>query len=296
MVLRRRRDGTQVRDLPGLRRVMPYLMRTRTESVVYFPQRLEVDRLLAWLEEVNLGRSRQEQVTLFDVLLTAIARTVRLRPETNRFVVGRRTYQRDEIAITFVVKKQLRDEAAESEMRLVFTGLETVDDVRRLVRDAVSRGRGEAKKGDDELIDFFMSWPRPLLNAINRGLQVLDYHNALPARLADAIPLYTSIYVVNAGSIGIDPPFHHLYEHGTASAFVSIGRVSQQPVVDEAGQVVARSVLDLVHTLDERATDGFYFAKTAEVLRRLVEEPELLARPEVSVAEIVPDWPPRHQR
>jgi hypothetical protein len=121
----------------------------------------------------------------------------------------------------------------------------------------------------------------------------LDYHNALPAPLREAIPLYTSVYVVNAGSLGIDPPFHHLYEYGTASAFVAIGRVTKEPVVDENGQVVVRSCVDLVHTLDERATDGFYFARTAEVFRRLVTEPALLAEPAITVDEVVPTWPPR---
>ena len=77
MVLKRRSDGTYVRDLPALRRVVPHLMRTRTESIVYFQQRIEVDGLLAWLEATNADRPRGERVTLFHVFLTAIARTMR---------------------------------------------------------------------------------------------------------------------------------------------------------------------------------------------------------------------------
>ncbi|MCD6641050.1 MAG: 2-oxo acid dehydrogenase subunit E2 [Nocardioides sp.] len=294
MVFRKRADGTEVTDLPGLRRVVPYVMPTRTESIVYFSQRMEVDALLAWLEDANRDRAPADRLTLFHVFLTAIARTVRLRPEVNRFVVGRRTYQHKDISISFIVKKAMTDEAVESEVRLVFTGRESVEDVRRMVGEAVHDGRGEQHRGgDDRLIDFFVSWPRPLLNAVAGLIRFLDYHNALPARLASAIPLYTSVYVVNAGSIGIDPPFHHLYELGSASAFVSLGRATRQPVVDADGQVVARWVLDVAHTLDERATDGFYFAKTAEVIRRLVEEPDLLAQPDVTVDELVPVWPPR---
>jgi pyruvate/2-oxoglutarate dehydrogenase complex dihydrolipoamide acyltransferase (E2) component len=108
----------------------------------------------------------------------------------------------------------------------------------------------------------------------------------------DAIPLYTSVYLVNAGSIGIDAPFHHLYEHGSASVFVAIGRVVKEPVVDERGEVVARSCVNLVHTLDERASDGFYFARTAEVFRRLVADPGLLADPSVTVDGLLAGWPP----
>lgn len=294
MALKRRSDGTYVGDLPPLRRVIPYLMRTRTESLVYFTQRIEVDGLLAWLEETNAGRPRDERVTLFHVFLTAIGRTIRLRPQTNRFIAGRRTYQHDEIAVSFVVKQGMTEEAEESEARVVLTGEESVEDVRRVVDRVVRRERAAVERGgDDRLVDFFASWPRPVLTGIAGGLRWLDHHALMPRRLVDAIPLYTSVYVVHAGSIGIDPPFHHLYETGTASAFVAIGRVAPQPVVDESGAVVARQCVDVAYTLDERATDGFYFAKTSEVIRRLVAEPELLADPSLTVEQIVPVWPPR---
>jgi hypothetical protein len=294
MVLKRRSDGTYVRDLPPLRRVIPHLMRTRTESIVYFQQRIEVDGLLAWLDATNADRPRRERVTLFHVFLTAIARTMRLRPETNRFVAGRRTYQRDDISISFVVKQGMSDEAEESEARIVLTGAESIEGVRQLVDEVVHRERAAVERGgDDRLVDFFSSWPRPVLAGVAGGIRWLDYHNLLPRQLVEAIPLYTSVYVVHAGSIGIDPPFHHLYEVGTASAFVSIGRVAKQPVVDASGEVVARTCVDVVYTLDERAADGFYFAKTAEVIRRLVSEPDLLADPSLTVEQLVPVWPPR---
>lgn len=269
-------------------------MPTRTESLVYFPQRIEVDRLLAWLADVNRSREAGDRVALFEVLLTAIARTLMLRPEMNRFIAGRRTYQHADISISFVVKQGFRDDAAESEARIVFTGRESVDEVHRLVHDIVHRERsGDDPGDDDKLIELFASAPRPVLAATARAVRWLDYHNLMPVRLMQAIPLYTSVYVVNAGSIGIPPPFHHLYEYGTASVFVAIGQVAPQPVVAEDGQVVARTCVDLVYTLDERASDGFYFAKTAEVFRRLVSEPDLLADPGIRVEDIVPVWPPR---
>ena len=102
-MFRRRSDATYVRDLPALRRIMPYLMPTRTESAVYFPQRIEVDGLLAWLERTNAGQRPEDRIALFHVLVTAIARAMRLRPELNRFVAGRRTYQHDDITISFIV-------------------------------------------------------------------------------------------------------------------------------------------------------------------------------------------------
>jgi hypothetical protein len=290
-MFRQRPDGIHLVDIPALRRVTPYLLRTRTASAVYFPQRIEVDDLLAWLEKTNAGRPADQRINLFDVMLTAISRTMRLRPEMNRFIAGRRTYQHKDISVSFIVKAAMSDEAPETEVRIVFTGHETIEQVRGLVHSAVEGKRGAVRGKDDQLVDFFASWPRPVLNLIARLVSVLDYHNALPAFLMDAIPLYTSVYVVNVGSIGIDPPFHHLYEYGSASLFVALGAVHKEAVVDEHGQVVARQCLSAVYTLDERASDGFYFARTAEVFRRLVANPELLARADITVDEILQGWP-----
>jgi hypothetical protein len=291
MAFRHRPDGTYVADAPALRRIMPHLMRTRTESAVYFPQRIEVDRLLAWLDEMNAGRPQTEHLTLFDVLLTAIARTMRLRPEMNRFIAGRRTYQHKDISVSFIVKTAMNEQAPETEVRLVFTGEETIEQVRDLVNASVEHKRATMGGSDDRLVDFFAAWPRPMLSLIARLIAALDYHTLLPAALREAIPLYTSVYLVNVGSIGIDPPFHHLYEYGTASVFVAIGAIRKEPVVDESGAVVARSCLNAVYTLDERASDGFYFARTAEVFRRLVSDPTLLDRTELTVDDLLGAWP-----
>lgn len=291
MAFGRRRDGVLVEDLPALRRIIPYLLRTRTSSSVYFPQRIDVEDLLVWLDDANAGRPAAEHVTLFHVLVTAVGRTLRLRPELNRFVAGRRTYQHRDISISFVVKTSMSDEAPESETRLVLDGTESVEQVRDLVEAAVARERADLSGADDRLVELFANWPRPVLTAISRTIALLDDHAALPGRLMDAIPLYTSVYLVNAGSLGIDAPFHHLYETGTASVFVSVGRAAQVPVVDADGRVVARRCLDVVYTLDERASDGFYFARTAEVFRRLVATPSLLARTDVTVDEVLAGWP-----
>jgi hypothetical protein len=293
MVFTRRRDATYVRDMPAFRRIVPYLMRTRTESAVYFPQKIEVDGLLAWLEEVNAGRPESERITLFHVLVAAIARALRLRPEINRFIVGRRTYQHDDISIAFIVKTAMTEDAPETQVRLVFTGDETVDQVRHIVDTAVESKRATLGGKDDQLVELFAPGPRPVLDLVARLVARLDYHNALPAFLHDAIPLYTSVYLVNVGSIGIDPPFHHLYEYGSASVFVAIGAIRKEPVVDEHGEVVARNCLNAVYTLDERASDGFYFARAAEVFRRLVSDPALLGRPELTVDDILAGWPHR---
>jgi pyruvate/2-oxoglutarate dehydrogenase complex dihydrolipoamide acyltransferase (E2) component len=90
-------------------------------------------------------------------------------------------------------------------------------------------------------------------------------------------PLYASVFLANLGSIGLEAPFHHLYEYGTVPLFAVIGRISKEPIVDADGALAVGQVVHLRYTLDERIADGFYCARSLELLRELLEHPERLA-------------------
>jgi len=70
-------------------------------------------------------------------------------------------------------------------------------------------------------------------------LRWLDRVNLLPGSMIANDPLYSSLFVANLGSIGIDDVYHHLYEYGTTSLFAAIGRVEKGVFVDENGAAVA---------------------------------------------------------
>lgn len=275
---RGRRDAHLVRDLPALRRVMPVLMRTRSEGTIYYTQHLEVERLLDWLEEVNDGRERVERITFFHVFLTAYARLFRQRPELNRFVSGGRTYQREQISFSFTVKQAMTDEAEESQATVVLTGEETVNDVRRLVEVELAQARGPGSNDGDRLVGALVRLPAPALTGIARAVWALDRVNLMPRVLQEALPVYASSYLVNLGSIGADAPFHHLYQHGTTSIFVAIGTIGPEPVVVD-DEIVVRRRVAVVYTIDERVTDGFYLVRSADLLQQLVDDPGALLHP-----------------
>ncbi|GAA1164048.1 hypothetical protein GCM10009584_01160 [Ornithinimicrobium humiphilum] len=276
---RDRRDGVVVRDLAAERVVLPHLMPTRVESTVYYRQHLDVERLMDWLEEVNAGRAPEERLRFFHVFLTAYARLFRLRPELNRFVHRRQTYQHRDISFSFTVKRAMADEAEDTQVQMVFTGTETVDEVRRMVDRSLSSARAGEAEESDKLVDALVRLPRPVLAGVGRLVWALDAVDLLPQQLKGAIPVYTSSYLVNLGSLGAEAPFHHLYQRGTASIFASIGTIRPEPVVDENGAVVARRRVDMVYTIDERAADGFYLVRSAEVLQGLLDDPAALLVP-----------------
>ncbi|MHA6526058.1 2-oxo acid dehydrogenase subunit E2 [Tessaracoccus sp. G1721] len=271
-----RRDGRLVHDLPAVRRVVPHLMPTRLDATVYYPQHMEVERLTSWLEEVNRDRPPEERIRFFHVFLTALARLFHQRPELNRFVSGKRTYEHREISFSFTVKKALTDEADEVQALITFTGLETVDEVRVKVDASLDRARNHTRNESDKLVSTLVRLPGPVVAGIARAAWMLDSINMLPRVLQDAIPTYASAYLVNMGSLQAEAPFHHLYRHGTAGVFVAIGTISPEAVVDESGAIVARRRVDVVYTIDERVTDGFYLVRSAQLLQRMIDDPEAL--------------------
>lgn len=277
-LVRGRRDGRLVQDLPALRRVMPALMRTRVEGTVYYTQHLDVERVMDWLEEVNADRTAQDRITFFHVFLTAYARLFHQRPELNRFVSGGRTYQREEIAFSFTVKTAMTDEAEEVQATVVFTGTETVADVCGTIREQLAKARGRARDEGDRLIDTLVRMPAPVLAGVARTVWALDRANLMPRFLQEALPIYASSYLVNLGSLGAEAPFHHLYQNGTTSIFVAIGTIGAQPVVIE-DEVVIRRRVAIVYTIDERVTDGFYLVRSADLLQQMFDDPASLMQP-----------------
>lgn len=72
---------------------------TRNDAVVYFEHRLDLHQTLDYLDRWNDGPARPRLI-LFHLLMTALARTLHERPRMNRFVAGRRIYQRNAVEIS----------------------------------------------------------------------------------------------------------------------------------------------------------------------------------------------------
>ena len=100
-------DGKQIRTLSNYRRVYPFVMKTRTESAIYADFELEVGKTLEYMDKVNSGLS-EKKVKFFHIFLASLVRTVAMRPQLNRFVMGRRLFQRNKIQISMIVKKKIR--------------------------------------------------------------------------------------------------------------------------------------------------------------------------------------------
>ena len=276
-----RPDGTRVRQAHALNAVMPYMMRGRNQSAVYYGKDVDVENALRHIRAKNSslkaqnGTADPERYSIFSLALAAFVRTVAIRPELNRFIHGRALYQRSHIVASFIVKQKMTEEAPEGSAKVFFEPGDNLDEVTRKVNRAIAHVRELGEGGDGEKIakvaHGIMGGKALLIGAY----RILDRVNLAPWALIRTDPLYSTAYFANLGSIGLDAPFHHLYEWGNASFFVVMGKLTQRDG-HHGSFGTKRHFMEFKATVDERITDGLYFARSASVFYRLMARPELL--------------------
>ena len=275
-----RRDGRWVREVTGLQCIMSNLMPNRTDCEVCLQDKIDVTELLPYIEKKN-AEHPEYKTTLFHCILVAVSKMVMERPFLNRFIQGRRTYERYDISLGFVAKRRFADGAEESLMVLTPTAEDTIDTVsRKIVGDTTKMRKSETADGGlDATLDVFAKLPRLLLMFVVRCIRWLDFWGLVPKSLTEGDPNFTSVFLSNLGSIKCPSVYHHLNNYGTNSFMVTIGTLHKEEIITPDGSKQIRDVVDYCATLDERIADGFYFAKSLKLVRHIFAHPEMLDRP-----------------
>lgn len=273
-----RRDGRWLRDMDGMHAIMPHLMPKRTDSEVYLPATMDVTDVLDYIAKKNEGEE-EYRATLFHCFLMAVAKTIYMRPMLNRFIAGRRYYQRDEITMGFAVKKRFEDHSEET---IMVTGVPedwTLTDVTRKVVGKVHTVRSQETFGLDDTLNALAKLPRPIMMFAMWVFRTMDFFGKMPRALTDEDPNYATVFLTNLGSIKCPAVYHHLNNYGTNSIMVAIGTIRKEEQFRADGTRVVRDVVDVGVTLDERIADGFYFGRSWKIVQHLLSNPELLDRP-----------------
>ena len=223
-----RRDARWVRDVPGLQAVMAHLMPNRTDCEVYLQDTIDVTELTAYLEEKN-AQHPEYKTTLFHCFVAVLARMLRERPLMNRYLQGRRTYERYDVSLAFVCKRRFTDHAEESLMFLVPKDTDTIEEIsKKSIGDVRETRKSEhATGGIDSLLDLFAKLPRPIFMFVIYLIRVMDFWGISPKAITDGDPNYASVFFSNLGSIKCPSVYHHLNNYGTNSIMITIGTIRQ---------------------------------------------------------------------
>ena len=270
-----RKDGRLIRNIDGFHFIMPYLMPNRCDAEVYIEELIDVTELVKYIDEEN-QRQREDKLTPFHVITAAVGKIVYHRPYLNRFIAGRRLYQRNKITLAFVVKRKFNDEAEESLMVTEIKGDTTLEHISSRIAGGSEAIRKEGGNDINDLLNKLSKLPRCVMRFAMCIFRFLDFHGWMPESICKGDSNYATVLLSNLGSIKCNAVYHHLNNYGTNSIVITIGKIHKEQVVNQDGTTLVRDVVAIGATVDERIADGFYFARSIRMLEKVLKNPKQL--------------------
>ncbi|MBE6982397.1 MAG: 2-oxo acid dehydrogenase subunit E2 [Ruminococcaceae bacterium] len=273
-----RKDGKRLKKIHSMHYVMPLMFPNRCDNEAFISERIDMTNVMAYLEKKNAAKP-EYRYNLFQVMVATMLKTVTLRPKMNRFICNKTMYLRNEVSAAFTVKKEFSDDGAEALAYIHSKPEDTIDSLHDEIYRQITFCRSDKKDGGTESMDAIQKLPRFLVKLVGAGARFLDRHGWMPKSVTAGDPFYSSCYLSNLGSIDLHAGYHHLTNWGTTSVFCVIGELKKRPFFRDDGSVEMKMSIDLGLTIDERLADGFYYSRTVKLMRKLLENPELLERP-----------------
>ncbi len=266
-----RADGKRIKNADPMYTVAAHIMNKRVDSMNMTTIDIPIEPIK---EYINEKRKEGINISHMAIILSAYIRVLSEFPELNRFVVNKKIYQRNEIAVGMVVLKAGQmDHGTMSKM--YFEESNNVFDVNDIIEKYVSDNRNQPdNNGTEKMIKFLLSIPGIL--PIGVGIfKFLDKHGLLPKSIIDMSPFHMSLGITNLASIRTNHIYHHCYEFGTTSIFLAMGNTREVPR-RKGNEIVFEKCMPFGITMDERIASGGYFALAFRRLKHYLNDPKLL--------------------
>ena len=268
-----RSDGRKIKSLDPMFRVIPHVMKERSDAHVYFSQDIPIKSL-----DEYIAKKEQEGIKMsyMNIIYAALVRMLAEKPSLNRFIMDGRTYARHGIHISLAIKKGMTEEAEETTIKILFKGSENIFEVKEMLDSVIAKNKEVSNQNNtDKLLKLLSYVPDWLYKFIVNILMYLDKHGMMPKFIIELSPFHTSAFLTNVGSLGIDAIYHHLYNFGTTGVFLAMGK-KKKSYIYEDDDIVPEKSISLAWVADERICDGFYYANALKSFYRYLKKPELL--------------------
>jgi len=274
-----RKDGKLIRHIEATNFIMPHIFPNRCDNEAYISERIDLEGINKYIAKKNAEGNDDFPYTMFHIIVAALIKTLTLRPKMNRFIANKNYYQRNDVSAAFVVKKQFSDDGGEGLVFFHAKDSDNLETVHNFIKKKVRASRNNEGGSTEDSMEILNKMPRFLSRFLIWIITKLDKHGWCPNFLIEADPYYSSILLSNIGSIKMKCGYHHLANWGTNSVFCIIGEKKKTAVFDADGNFEMRETVDLGLTIDERLADGYYYSKSIRLLKKLLENPELLELP-----------------
>lgn len=276
-----RPEGRRVKLRDPIVQATPYFMPQRNDAQVFLQQELDYEPLARYIAD---QAARGHKITFMQLILAAYVRGISQLPEVNRFIMNKQLYARRELTCSFALLRDTQDDSIEeTTIKLFFDPTDTVYDVAQRVSEAVAANRPmEQSNFTMKIARFMLSLPL-LPTGFMCLVRGLDRYGLLPKALIDASPFHAGMWITNMASIGMHSVYHHLYNFGNSSLFLSMGTVERQTAMTPEGKVVRRRILPVGATADERVCAGAMYARLFALMLHNLNHPEELETPPATV-------------
>lgn len=266
-----RADGKRVRKADPMYTVVPYIMDKRNDAMNMITVDVPVQPIQDY---INQKRKEGIKLNHMSVILAAYIRTVYEFPLLNNFIVNKKIYKHNDFKVAMVVLKNL----ATQEETMSKVKFELDDDIfevnRKMTEYVEENSKTTSVNNTDKMIKFLVSLPGLLLVGV--GLfKLLDRYGLLPKFIVDLSPFHSSLTLTNLASIRTNHIYHHIYNFGTTSVFIAMGK-NREVAKRKNGEIVFEKCMPLGVVMDERICSGIYFASAFRKLSTYLENPALL--------------------
>ena len=269
-----RKDGVRVKDADPMYAIVPYIMDKRYDAMNMITLDIPVEPLKAYIKE---KRQEGKYISHLGIVISTYLKTVAQFPLLNRFIVNKKIYDRKNFDVAMVVLKDGDGDMEGTMSKVRFDLTDTIFEVQKKMDDYIAMNRAEKNKNStDRLIKALLRLPG-LPNFAVGLFKWMDRRGILPLSVINASPFHTSLTVSNLASIRTNHIYHHCYEFGTTSVFITMGNLREVPF-REKGEVVFKTCLPLGVVMDERICSGHYFASAFQCMRRYFADPRLLEK------------------
>lgn len=266
-----RADGKRVKNADAMYTVVPFIMDKRYDAMNMITVDIPVEPIQNYINEKRKEGIRMSHMS---VVIAAYVRIVKEFPLLNNFIVNKRIYKRNKFPVAMVVLKSLQTQ--EETMSKVDMELDdTIFEINRKMNEYVEENRKVTTQNNtDKMIKFLLSVPG-LLSVGVWLFKFLDKHGLLPKFIIDLSPFHSALTITNLASIRTNHIYHHIYEFGTTSVFIAMGKNREVPKTKN-GEIVLEKCMPLGVVMDERICSGIYFAGAFRRFRHYLENPKLL--------------------
>lgn len=279
-----RSDGRRLRTTSAMLKIMPYIMEKRSDAQNTYADSFDITKVDAYCrQKVKQGYT---SFGFLHVFLAAYVRTVSQRPGINRFISGQKAFARNDISVVMVVKRNMSLESDDTCIKVHFSPDDTIDTIYEKFNSVVEANNKEGEINSfDKLNRLLLFIPGVLLRWTVKLLFFLDYFGWIPKKILELSPFHGSLIITSMGSLGIKPIYHHIYDFGNLPIFVAYGAKRTAVALDKEGNVSKRRYIDIKVVTDERICDGYYYASSFKLMKRFVENPEILENPPEEIFE-----------